>query len=72
MWKDELVWHRGLRFDSSEDFADDDDLWTSLQGPDYAHLGVTSFYQILVLLAVGHLWKCRSWPPYCVRQISLV
>lgn len=67
-----LYYERSLRFDSSEDVADDDDLWTDLESSDWGHIGVTAFYQLIVFVAVVHLWRQRTWPPYCVRQISLV
>lgn len=67
-----LYYERGLRFDSSEDFADDDDLWTDLEASDWAHIGVTASYQLIVLMTVLHLWRKRTWPPYRVRQIPLV
>lgn len=58
-------------WDSSED-GDDDDKWTELDGADWASIGLTSFYQLVVLGAVLHLWLNRGWPPYRPRQISLV
>lgn len=46
---------------------DDDDVWTPLRGSDYAHLGITITYQVLVLMVCVHLWYCRDWPPYIPR-----
>lgn len=64
---------RGLaNVDSSEDIGDDDDVWEPLEHDDWAHLGITVGYQALVLVAVLHLWWCRTWPPYVPRQINLV
>lgn len=62
---------RDLQYDSSED-GDDDDRWTDLEGGDWANIGLTSFYQVLVLGAVLFLWINRSWPPFVPRQVSLV
>lgn len=61
--------------DSSEDIVDDDDQWTELDPgdwKDWVHIALTGLYQLVVFLAVMHLWRQRSWPPYCPRQISLV
>ena len=52
---------------SSMSEYDDDDVWTPLEAGDYAHLGITIGFQILVLLVVVHLWLCREWPPYIPR-----
>lgn len=52
---------------SSMSEYDDDDVWTPLEAGDYAHLGITIAYQIVVLLVVCHLWLCREWPPYIPR-----
>ncbi|CAM9499064.1 unnamed protein product, partial [Ectocarpus sp. 12 AP-2014] len=61
--------------DSSEDIVEDDDQWTELDASDWkdwVHIALTGLYQLVVFVAVMHLWRQRSWPPYCPRQISLV
>lgn len=58
---------RLLQAGSSSMTYDDDDVWTPLEAGDYAHLGITISYQIVVLLIVVHLWLCREWPPYIPR-----
>ncbi|CAM9630381.1 unnamed protein product [Ectocarpus sp. 6 AP-2014] len=66
---------RGLQYDSSEEWVDDDDRWTELDPGDWrdwVHVALTGLYQLVVFMAVLHLWGQRSWPPYCPRQISLV
>ncbi|CAM9874054.1 unnamed protein product, partial [Scytosiphon promiscuus] len=66
-----LEFSRSLQYDSSET-GDDDDRWTSLEPPDWVQIALTSSYQIVVLLAVLHLWRRRAWPPYRPRQTTLV
>lgn len=66
-----IMLRRDLQYDSSED-GDDDDRWTELDERDWVNIGLTSFYQMLVLGAVLFLWINRSWPPLVPRQVSLV
>ncbi|CAM9833165.1 unnamed protein product [Ectocarpus fasciculatus] len=68
---------RGLlqEYDSSEDIVHDDDCWTELDihdWKDWVHIALTGLYQLVVFMVVFHLWRQRSWPPYCPRQICLV